>query len=145
MSARTLEELWPAVGVNRTLGLRLVARERDTLGVVAATVRMAATGDLAQGYGLVQGGVISALADAAAVCCFLADEPRAADALVPTSIEFKVNFLRPARPSEGEQGELEARAKVVKRGKRIGLAEVDVTQAGELVAKGLFTYLLERA
>lgn len=140
MSARTLEELWASVGVNRTLGMKLVARERDGERITAAVVTMDATSALAQGYGLVQGGVISALADAAAVCCFLADEPEKAGAVVPTSIEFKLNFLRPALPSRGV---LEARAKVVKRGKRIALADVDVLQQGELVAKGLFTYLLD--
>lgn len=142
MSSRTLEELWASVGVNRTLGMTLVGREKTDGAVVAAVVTMEATSALAQGYGLVQGGVISALADAAAVCCFLADEPEAAGARSVTSIEFKVNFLRPAAPGRGT---LQARASVVKRGKRIGLADVDVTQAGELVAKGLFTYLLDGA
>jgi acyl-coenzyme A thioesterase PaaI-like protein len=39
-------------------------------------------------------------------------------------------------------GPLAARATVVKRGQTIGLCDVDVSQGGELVAKGLFTYIL---
>jgi acyl-coenzyme A thioesterase PaaI-like protein len=55
-----------------------------------------------------------------------------------TSIDFTLNFLRPALL---ERGELLARAVLVKRGRTIALADVDVEQAGQLVAKGLFTYL----
>jgi len=39
------------------------------------------------------------------------------------------------------KGTLTAESKVLKRGKRTGVCEVEVTQAGKLVAKGIFTYL----
>jgi acyl-coenzyme A thioesterase PaaI-like protein len=55
-----------------------------------------------------------------------------------TSIEFKLNFLAPGL--EG-RGPLIARSKLVKRGRTIGVATVDVKQGSELVATGLFTYL----
>ena len=55
-----------------------------------------------------------------------------------TSIEFKLNFLSPARPG-GER--LTARALVVRRGRRVGVCDVEVVQGDKLVAKGLFTYL----
>jgi acyl-coenzyme A thioesterase PaaI-like protein len=56
--------------------------------------------------------------------------------------EFKVNFLRPALLGAGE---VVALARVVQRGRRVAVCDVDVTQAGSLAAKGLFTYLfLER-
>jgi uncharacterized protein (TIGR00369 family) len=81
------------------------------------------------------GGIISALADTAAVYAFLPDlEPTR----VMTSIEFKVNFLNAALPGKGT---LMAESKVLKRGKRTGVCEVEVTQTGKLIAKGIFTYL----
>jgi acyl-coenzyme A thioesterase PaaI-like protein len=58
-----------------------------------------------------------------------------------TSIEFKLNFVRPAL---AERGELLAVAKLVRRGRTVALASVDVLQAGELIATGLFTYLVSR-
>jgi uncharacterized protein (TIGR00369 family) len=133
-----IEELFDEVPVNRTLGMCLVSRTREDGEVRGALVTLEPRAELMQGYGVVQGGIVSALADAAAAACFVAEPPDPTRAF--TSIEFKLNFLRPALPGRGT---LEARARVVQRGRRVGLAEVDVLQAGELVAKGLFTYLLE--
>lgn len=130
MSTR-IEDVFDDVPVSRLLGMRLVERSDES-----ALVVLDPRPELAQGYGIIQGGIVSALADAAGVCVFLS--PPLANARV-TSIEFKINFLRAARP---ENGRMEARARAVQRGKKVGLAEVDVTQAGELVAKGLFTYML---
>jgi uncharacterized protein (TIGR00369 family) len=56
-----------------------------------------------------------------------------------TSIEFKLNFLRPAVAGAGD---LHARARIVKQGRQVILCDIEVAQGGELVAKGLFTYLL---
>jgi acyl-coenzyme A thioesterase PaaI-like protein len=55
-----------------------------------------------------------------------------------TSIEFKLNFLSPAL---GDGGTLTARSQVVRKGKKVGVCDVEVTQGERLVAKGLFTYL----
>jgi len=52
-----------------------------------------------------------------------------------TSIEFKLNFLRPA---VADAGELHARARIVKQGRQVTLCDIEVAQGGELVAKGLF-------
>ena len=57
------------------------------------------------------------------------------------SIEFKMNFLRSASIDDGS---LTAKAKLVRRGRSVALAEVDVFQARWLVAKGMFTYLVYR-
>jgi len=130
MSPR-LEDVFDDVPISRHLGMHFVSRTAE-----GAVVRLEPRPELLQGYGVIQGGVISALADAAGACCFLPDDVQVANV---TSIEFKLNFLRPARP---EHGQLEARARVVQRGKKVGLADVDVFQRDELVAKGLFTYLL---
>jgi uncharacterized protein (TIGR00369 family) len=116
--------------VAKFLGLRFLERN-ESQAVVALPLRA----ELLQVAGVVHGGILATLADTAAVYLLLgAGRPERA----MTSIEFKLNFLRPALL---EQGELLARAKLVKRGRTIALADVDVEQAGQLVAKGLFTYL----
>ena len=79
---------------------------------------------------------IPSLADTAAVHALYLDLPR--DKRM-TSIEFKLNFLRPVREAAGV---LKASARVVKRGKTVALCDVDVRQQDHLVAKGLFTYLI---
>jgi len=89
-----------------------------------------------QEEGIVHGGIISTLADTAAVYAIL---PALPESKGMTSIEFKVNFLRPVRV---DTGDLLARANLVKRGRTIALVEVDVLQQEQLVAKGLFTYLM---
>ncbi len=56
-----------------------------------------------------------------------------------TSIEFKLNFVRPA---VADAEDLHARARIVKSGRQVTLCDIEVAQGAELVAKGLFTYLL---
>jgi uncharacterized protein (TIGR00369 family) len=86
--------------------------------------------------GVVHGGVLSALADTAAVYLLFPD-------LGPdetmTGIELKISFVRPAVLGAGD---LEARARPVKRGRRVAFCDVEVLQKRTLVAKGLFTYLV---
>jgi uncharacterized protein (TIGR00369 family) len=125
---------------NRLLGL--VVREQSDGG---ATVAMAPRSELAQEYGVVHGGFLAALADTAAVYALL---PKLAASERMTSIEFKVNFLAPADPAGGE---LVAKATVVKAGRTVRVATVDVHQqpggsavaakpAARHVLTGLFTY-----
>jgi acyl-coenzyme A thioesterase PaaI-like protein len=49
-----------------------------------------------------------------------------------------MNFLRPVL---AERGTLVARASVLRKGRKVAVAEVDVTQAEKMVAKGVFTFL----
>jgi uncharacterized protein (TIGR00369 family) len=100
-----------------------------------ARIELAPQPRFLQQEGRVQGGVLAALADTAAVWLLYPDLD---DAQSMTSVEFKLNFLRPAVLGEN----LIADAKLVKRGRTIALVDVDVSQGGELVAKGLFTYLV---
>lgn len=89
-----------------------------------------------QEYGVVHGGILSALADTAAVYTVypsLSKEQRM------TSIEFKINFLSGATP---DRGDVVANARVVRRGKTIAVVHVDLHQQDVHVAIGLFTYLL---
>ena len=87
-----------------------------------------------QENGVVHGGILSSLADTAAVYALTGT-------LGPgegmTGVEFKINFLMPAMMSGGV---LVARADAVRRGRTVGVCDVEVHQANELIAKGLFTY-----
>jgi len=133
---------------NRLLGLTL--REQSD---GSATVAMAARPEFAQEYGVVHGGLLAALADSAAVYALL---PKLADGESMTSVEFKVNFLAAADPAGGE---IVAKATVVRAGRTIRVASVDVHQApraqpsapaasahpaGRHVLTGLFTYVVLR-
>lgn len=119
------------VPVNALLGLHLV---RCTLD--AATVEMTPRPDVLQEHGVVHGGILALLADTAAVYLthpFLEEGRRMA------SIEFKVNFLAPAT---ADRGALRADASLVRRGKRVVVAESRVMQGDTEVLRGLFTYAL---
>lgn len=79
--------------------------------------------------GTVHGGVMCTLLDSVVGC--------AAHTLLPagvgyTSIELKVNYLRPVRPANAP---LTAVGRVVKAGRRVSFAEGEVTDAaGDIVA-----------
>lgn len=118
----------PAAGF---FGFAFRARDESS-----ASVALPLRPELFQGQQRVHGGVIASLADTCAVWLLL---PRVLPERTITSIEFKLNFVRPA---VAERGELLALARPVRVGRTVALADVDVTQAGELVAKGLFTYLV---
>jgi uncharacterized protein (TIGR00369 family) len=128
--APSLRDAFERVPVNAHLGLRLLARtsERCEVALTPAPRHL-------QGEGLVQGGVLAALADTAAVYLLL---PDLESGRTVTSVEFKLNFLAPARV---DAGELRAVAKPIQRGRTISVCDVDVHQAERQVAKGLFTYL----
>lgn len=85
---------------------------------------------------VVHGGVLTTLADTAAVYTIY---PFLEDGRTMSSIEFKLNFLRPVFI---DGGSVTAKAKLVRQGKRVALVQVDLQQARRLVAKGLFTYLV---
>jgi len=125
-------ELFSRTAVNRFLGLRLLLHTPARVEVA-----LAARPELGQEYGIVQGGVISALADTAAVYLLL---PGAMDRGTVNGVEFKMNFLRPAITDDSD---LVAVAVPVKIGKRVAVVLVDVRQGERHVANGTFTYLVE--
>ena len=119
------------VPVNALLGLRLVRCTPD-----AASIELSPRPELLQEHGVVHGGLLALLADTAAVYLthpFLEEGRRMA------SIEFKVNFLAPAT---ADRGMLTANASLVRRGKRVVVAESRVSQGDTEVLRGLFTYAL---
>ncbi len=116
--------------VNRFLAFELTSRT-DTTAEVSMPLRDAYD----QGTGVVQGGIISALADATAVAALAPNLPFGH---AMASIEFKVNFLRPARSGAGH---LLGKAKVVRSGRTVAVCDVEIMNGDEMIAKGLFTYL----
>ncbi len=88
-----------------------------------------------QETGIVHGALLTAVADTASVYVLHPDLP---EGYTMASIEFKMNFLRPAQIGRGR---IHARAKALRRGRTVGVCEVELQQGNALVAKGLFTYL----
>jgi uncharacterized protein (TIGR00369 family) len=82
--------------------------------------------------GTVHGGILCTLADSAMGMAFAST---LGEGETFTTLEIKVNYLRPV---VGEK--LFASAKVVHRGRTVGLVECDVTtEEGKLVARGVST------
>ena len=127
---KTPEEWFAASRVNPLLDLRLIQSSAER-----AEVAVAARADFMQEQGVVHGGLLTLLADTAAVYLTL---PMLAEGERMTSIEFKVNFLEAALPG-GE--DLRAVATPVRAGKRVIVAECAVFQGERRILVGLFTYL----
>jgi uncharacterized protein (TIGR00369 family) len=84
--------------------------------------------------GTLHGGVYCDLADAAMGYAYAAT---LGEGETFTTVELKINFLRPVR-----QGRLTAEARVVKAGGILGYVECDVTdQTGKLVGRAVSTCL----
>lgn len=105
------------------------------LGPGWATFRMEVGERLWNVSGLVHGGAIMSIADAAAGVSLatLLDKGRE----LPVTIEGKLNFCSPVT-----EGVIEARGEVVQKGKRIAICDVEVTESERLVAKGISTYMI---
>ena len=125
------DEDFSKVPANRLFQFTLISSTKKR-----AEISMPLNETYLQEGGVVHGGVISSLADTAAVYTLY---PYLTENQSMTSIEFKINFLSPAL---FENGDLLAHANVVKRGRKVALCDVEVYQKEKLVAKGLFSYLL---
>ncbi len=115
--------------VSSTLGMHLVAFGRGE-----ATYEMAASAELGNPLGVIQGGVVTALADAAmaaATTSVLDDEEIQRSAI--TTIDIFARFIRPVNAKKIDT--LRAQAHVVRAGGRLVWAEADVLADGEMVGK----------
>jgi len=133
MSRADLEGLLARTPFSRFLGLRpptAAERETDAEAVLALDVRP----EFVQEAGRVHGGVLTSLADSAGVYALLEAGWHARF----TGVELKLNFVRPVA-LDGPA--MVARARIVQSGRRVALCDVEIAQAGKLLAKGLFTYL----
>jgi uncharacterized protein (TIGR00369 family) len=113
----------PPPPVAQLVGFRLTAIEPGE-----AVVDFEATEKHWNPMGTLHGGILCDVADAAmgiAYNSILEDDESF------TTLELKINFLRPVRTEK-----LRAVGKIVKRGKTIGLVECDVTNSeGALIAR----------
>jgi len=111
------------------MGLRVTG-----LGRGWATFEMAVGKRFWNVGGVVHGGALMSIADAAAgvsVATLIDRDER------PVTIEGKLNFCSPVT-----EGIIEARGEVVKKGKLIAVCDVEVTEGDRLVAKGISTYMV---
>lgn len=98
-----------------------------------AVLRVPFARRLTSAYGI-HGGVVLALADAAGgLAAFSVMRPGRRVA----TVELKLNYVAPAG-----RGGLEAEARVVHRGRRTVVSDIEVRAAGILKAKALGTYMV---
>jgi len=104
------------------LGMKLVEVNHGT-----CTVELTTDDRHLQQHGHVHAGVVATLADHAAGGAARSSVPEGYDVI---TIEFKINFLRPA-----PAGKLIGKARVLRTGKNVSVAETEVLSGETLVAK----------
>ena len=106
-------------------------------GTGRATVEFEASGQYANPMGTLHGGVLCDLADAAMGLAYLST---LAEGETLTTIELKINFLRPVWNAK-----LRAEARVVRAGKVVGLIECDILDERQrLIARASSTCMTLR-
>ena len=123
----------------RTLGspyYQLLGMELIELGRGSCRFRLKADGKLHNLGGVVHGGALASVADAAmGVSLATLTDPRSER---PVTVELKINFMAPV-----VEGELEARGRIIQRGRTVAVGEAEVTDAeGRLVAKAMGTFVI---
>ena len=128
-----LHEALKRVPFARLLGLELVGVSR---GEARFSVELRE--ELTRNGGLMHGGAVASLMDSAsafAVMTLL--EP----GQQTVTVDLQIHFLRPVL-----QGRIEARARVLRAGRRLATLSIDVTDgSGKLTATGTTTYLIQSA
>jgi uncharacterized protein (TIGR00369 family) len=122
--------------------MRLLGARLEALSEGVAEIRMPYNPQMAQQNGYLHAGIVTTLVDTACGCAAISCSPEASNVL---SVEFKVNFLAPARGDE-----FVASAKVLKVGKTLTICqgEVKAISSGAepiTVAVMLATMMLLRA
>jgi uncharacterized protein (TIGR00369 family) len=118
--------------VSELVGFRLLSVENGK-----AVFELEAGPQHANPMGTLHGGVLCDVADAAMGIAYAST---LAEGESFTTLELKINFLRPFRI-----GTLTATARMVKAGRTIGVAECDVTDAdGRLIARAMSTCMTLR-
>ena len=126
-SAKALLDAIPAA--------RALTIQVRTAGARRATLVMNPGPEVLQVNAIVHGGVLTTLADTAAVASLL---PSLKPGQTAASIELNMQFLKPAVAGL----ELRAEGTVLRMGKRVAFCECHVHQGGAAVAKGSFSYLI---
>ena len=128
-----LREVFSRVSFARLLGLEFVGAERGS-----AAFAMDAREELKRMGGILHGGAVVSLLDTAAACAVHTIlEPGART----VTVDLTVHFLRPFG-----SGRLQARARVLRAGRRIAFLSVEATDpAGVLIATATTTYAIQRS
>ena len=113
--------------------IKFVGIQVPQLGLGYARFLLPFKPELANSIGLMQGGVIAALADEAVAFALYSTVP---EGEMINTVEMKINFLGAVKG-----GDVVAEAHIAKRGRTISLGEFEVRQDERLVAKGLCTYI----
>ena len=91
--------------------------------------------DFCHGLKVVQGGIVTSIADAAVAHAIM---PMLDEGQACTTVELKINFLAPVTKED-----MVAEARVVKKGRQIVLGEADVkSPEGKHFARVLTTYMI---
>jgi uncharacterized protein (TIGR00369 family) len=123
----------------RTLGspyYQLLGMELMELGHGECRFRLAADSKLHNLGGVVHGGALASIADAAmGVSLATLTDPHSER---PVTVELKINFMAAV-----VEGELTARGRIIQRGRTVAVGEAEVTDAeGRLVAKAMGTFVI---
>jgi acyl-CoA thioesterase len=137
--SKTIEPLEPEL--EKTIRARLAANpfikfvgiQVPQLGQGYARFVLPFKGELTNSIGLLQGGMLSALADEAVAFALYS---LVKDGETINTVEMKINFLGAVK-----EGEVTAEAHITKRGRTISLGEAVVRQGERLVAKAMCTYI----
>jgi uncharacterized protein (TIGR00369 family) len=123
-----LEKTFREVPYARLLGLEFVEASRG-----AATFALEAREELTRMGGILHGGAVVSLMDTAAACAVhTLLEPGGRT----VTVDLTAHFLRPAG-----SGRVEARAKVLRHGRRVVILNVEARDgAGDLIATSTMTY-----
>lgn len=125
------EPVFASTPCNRWFGFRLLARTPD-----AVEVELPVRAEMLQEEGVVQGGILTALADTTAVWLLWPDLPASRGM---TGSGCTMHFLAAATR---DGGPLHATATPLRLGRTLAVCESVIRQAGRIVAKGTFTFLL---
>ena len=115
---------------NKLLGIHVQRLHSDGL-TIECTLRP----ELLNLAGVLHGGVLATLADAAVG---IALQRHFGGTRPITTVEMKINYLRPV-----SEGKVRARAKLLKVGTKLGVGTVELkTGSGKIVAAALLSYML---
>lgn len=130
-----MNELWKKVeaGINKQSFARLLGLKLESAEPGQVSISCKKREDLLQQNGVIHGGVISAVAEAASGYAALTLLPEGYSVM---AVEYKINFLRPV---SGNQ--MTAVAKVIKNGRKLIVVDVEVMDhaTGKLAAKMMVT------
>ena len=122
---------------NKSPYYRLLGMEVMEIKEGESKIQMPFKQGLTHPYRMVHGGAIASLADSSVAMALISlVEPKERI----TTIEFKINFFAPV-----SKGDLEAHAKIVHKGSKTAVGDVEVkNEEGKLIAKLIATYSIRR-